>query len=186
VRELRVPRRVLWIGIAVLVAVLIVAVAARTGVLASSFDPIAVADSRALGIQRAATERGIQRAYANAVEQLRKTRELRLAITAQQAAAIEARTVGDLKTLRQSAFISTAEAFGMTGDGAQRYATDTAARLDATAAATGSDVVLLAPRLFTIVARMSELAAQLADKGTREMTNPDPTPSPTPPPTRSP
>jgi hypothetical protein len=176
----------LWIGVTVIVAGVIVAAVARTGVLASSFDPITVADSRALGIQRTATERGIQRAYTTAVEQLRKTRELRLAITAQQAAAIEAKTVAELKTLRQSAFVSTAEAFGTTGDAAQRYATDTAARLDATASATQSDVVLLAPRLFTIVARMSELAAQLADRGTRDMTTPDATPSPTPPPTRSP
>lgn len=176
--ELRIPRRALWVGLAVIAAAAIVAVTARTGVLASSFDPIAVADARALGIQRTATERGIQRAHASGVAQLRKTRELRLAITAQQAAAIEAKTVGELNTLRNSAFVSLAEAFGTTGDAAQRYATETATRLDASAGATQSDVVLLAPRLHAIVARMSELAAQLADKGTREMTNPDPLPSP--------
>ncbi|MDP9281098.1 MAG: hypothetical protein M3P38_03250 [Chloroflexota bacterium] len=177
-RELRIPRRALWIGLAVVVAVAIVAVAARTGVLASSFDPVAIADSRAIGVQRTAAERGIQRAYANAVEQLRKTRELRLAITAQQAAAIETKTVAALKTLRNSAFVSVAEAFGQSGEAAQRYATETAARFDASSAAPPSDVVLLAPRLYSIVARMSQLAAQLADNGTREMTNPDASPSP--------
>lgn len=177
--ELRIPRRALWVGLAVIAAAAIVAVTARTGVLASSFDPIAVADARALGVQRTATERGIQRAHASGAAQLRKTRELRLAITAQQAAAIEAKTVGELNTLRNSAFVSLAEAFGTTGDAAQRYATETATRLDASAGAPiQSDVVLLAPRLHAIVARMSELAAQLADKGTREMTNPDPLPSP--------
>jgi hypothetical protein len=174
---LRIPRRALWIGLAVIIAAASVAVAARTGALASTFDPVAVADSRALGVQRTAAERGIQRAHAKAVEQLRKTRELRLAITAQQAAAIETKTVDELRTLRTSAFVSVAEALGTTGDAAQRYASETAARLDASTG-TQSDVVLLAPRLYAIVARMSDLAAQLADKGTREMTNPDPSPSP--------
>lgn len=167
-----------WIALAVLFAAAIATLVVRTGALASTFDPVAVADPRALGIQRTAAERGIQRAYAKGVEQLRKTRELRLAITAQQAAAIEAKTLDELKTLRNSAFVSLAEAFGPSGDAAQRYASETAARLDASAGAAPSDVVLLAPRLYAIVARMSELAAQLADNGTREMTNPDPSPSP--------
>jgi hypothetical protein len=177
-RELRISRRMVWIGLAVMVAAGILAVAARTGVLAATFDPITVADSRALGIQRTAAERGIQRAHANAVEQLRKTRELRLAITAQQAAAIEAKTLDQLRALRNSAFVSVAEALGQSGEAAARYATETATRLDASGGAAPSDVVLLAPRLQAIVARMSDLAVQLADNGTREMTNPDPSPSP--------
>src|SRR5688572_16350774 len=102
-RELRIQRRVFWIAFAVVLSATALAVLARTGALASTFDPVVVADSRALGIQRTAAERGIQRAYANGVEQLRKTRELRLAITAQQAAAIEGKTVDELKTLRNSA-----------------------------------------------------------------------------------
>lgn len=177
-RELRIPRHVFWIAAAVVVAAAVVAVAARSGALASTFDPVAVADSRALAVQRTAAERGIQRAYAQAVEQLRKTRELRLAITAQQAAAIELKIVGELRTLRNSALVSVAEAFGQSGEAGQRYATDTAARLDASAAAPQSDVVLMAPRLYAIVAKMSEVSAQLADNGTREMTNPNPSPSP--------
>jgi hypothetical protein len=168
----------LWIVVAIIFATTIVSVLVRSGALASTFDPVAVADSRALGVQRAAAERGIQRAYAKAVDQLRKTRELRLAITAQQAAAIEAKTVADLKTLRNSAFVSLSEALGQSGEAAQRYATATASRLDASAGGPQSDVVLLAPRLYAIVARMSDLGAQLADKGTREMTNPEPSPSP--------
>lgn len=176
-RVLRIPRRTLWIAIALVAVAAIATVLVRTGALASTFDPVVVADSRALGVQRTAAERGIQRAYAMAVEQLRKTRELRLAISPQQAAAIEAKFVDDLRTLRKSALVSLAGAFGQGGDGADRYAIDTAARLDASAGLQ-SDVVLLAPRLYAIVARMGELSAQLADNGTREMTNPNPSPSP--------
>ena len=87
------------------------------------------------------------------------------------------KSVNELKTLRNSALVSLAEAFGQSGDAGKRYAIDTAARLDASTGVQ-SDVVLLAPRLYAIVARMGELGAQLADKGTREMTNPNPSPTP--------
>ena len=183
---IRLSRRVLVRAFVVVVAVAAVAGGAA---LARTGAPIAVASSDVLGAHQASTERAVQRIYAAGVDQIRRTRGLKLAISDQLAAQIETRYVGELKTLRQSAVQAIGEAYGLRGDAANQYVQQTVARLDAApAAAPSPSPVMLAPRLYAIVARMSELTAQLADKGTREMTTtevpqtprPSPTPSPSP------
>lgn len=177
---IRLPRRRLLglvLAIAALAALVIVA---QTGLVADALSPRTVASADAVRAQQASAERSLQRAYAAAVDQLREARQLRLPITDAQAAAIEQRNVNDLRALRQSALVSLANAFGVTGAEAERYATATAERLDALPVPerNANAPVLLAPRLFVIVQRMDQIAAQISDRGVREMTAPSPSPQP--------
>lgn len=186
------------LGVAVLLVVL---VAIRIG--ADRLAPRVVANGAELSGQQAAAERGIQRAYIAASDQLHRARALRLPISDAQAAVIEQRNLDDLRSLRHNAFASLGLAFSFSSGDAETYARATEQRMDAAASASPSPApqVLLAPRLFSIVQRMDDIAAQVADRGTREMTvapsaspgaspTPSPAPSgsarPTPSPTRSP
>ena len=153
----------------------------RVGLLSDVFSPRAVATHDEVLAQQASTERAIQRAFGAAVDELHKARGLRLAITDAQAAAIEQRNLDDLKTLRHSALVSVAQIFNVTGPDADRYALATEARLDASPIPdrSAADPVLLAPRLYAIVQHMDDVAAQIGDRGVRDMTA-APTGSPRP------
>lgn len=181
---IRIPRRLL---IAVLLGIGAAGLAGLTwsGAVAGLLAPRAVAGAADLAAQRAATERAVQRAYVAAADQLRKTRALRLPISEAQAAEIERRTLADLATLRHSALVSLEQVLRPGAADADSVATATERRLDAAPPPdrSANAPVLLAPSLFAIVQRMDELAAQLADRGTREMTA---APSGSPRPTASP
>jgi hypothetical protein len=176
---IRVSRRVLYLVIGVAVVLLVLGVLARTGVVAAALEPTAVADPATMDVQRAAAERGIQRAYAGAVLQIEQSKQLKLAISDKQASDLRTKALADLKTLRHSALVSTAGALGSSAAESERYASLTEAKLDIapTPDRTSQAAVLLAPRLFTIVQRMDEVAPQITDKVLRELTVP-PTPRP--------
>lgn len=182
---IRIPRRLAVLALAVIAALLLVTLVTRVGLVATVFSPRAVATHDEVVAQQASTERAIQRAYAGAADTLHKARGLRLAITDAQAAAIEKTNLDDLKTLRHNALLSLAQAFSVAPPDAERYATATEQRLDALGATdrTVSDPVLLAPVLYTIVQRMDEVSAQIADRGVRQMTA---SPTGSPQPTKSP
>lgn len=183
VRTIVIPRRTLGVIFPAAVLIVVLAVAVISGALSDVGGPRRSADPATLAAQRAAAERAIGRAYDNATDVLRRSHELQLAITPQQAAAIEAKTLSDLKTLRHNALRSIADAYAMRPDEAQRYTADAERRLDTPQA--GSDPgVLLAPRLLAVVVQMDEVAAQLADNAARQLTNPFPSATPTAVPTR--
>ena len=157
----------------------------QSGIVADALSPRRVATPDEVTAQQASAERAIQRAFAAAADQLKKARQLRLPISDAQAAAIEERNTMDLRTLRHNALVSLAQAYGVAGADAERYATLTAQRMDSLPVPdrNANAPVLLAPRLFEIVKRMDEIAAQISDRGVREMTvapSPSPRPSPSP------
>ena len=176
---IRVSRRAL-IGVVVALAAIVGFVALdRTGILTAALEPTLVADARAMEAQRVAAERGIQRAYAGAVLQVEQSKQLKLAITDQQASDIRTKALGELKTLRHNALVSIAGLPGSGAGDAERYATTTEQKLDAAPVPdrTSTAPVLLAPRLYAIVQRMDEISPQLTDKALRDLTVP-PTPRP--------
>lgn len=182
---IRLPRRLLAVVLLVGIGAAGLAALTWTGAAGALLAPRAVASAADLATQRAATERAVQRAYAAAADQLRRTRALRLPISEAQAAEIERRTLADLATLRHSALVSLEQVLRPGAADADAVATATERRLDAAPPPdrSANAPVLLAPSLFAIVQRMDELAAQLADRGTREMTaapsgSPKPSPSP--------
>jgi hypothetical protein len=151
----------------------------RTGAVDAALRPTAVADATTLSMQRAAAERAIQRAYVAALDQLQKSRQLKLAITETQANDIFSKGQADLKALRHSALVSMAQTFGSTAAEAEPYAVATEQRLDASPVPERglNEPVLLAPKLFAIVQRMGEVTAQITDRTIRQLTVP-PTPRP--------
>jgi hypothetical protein len=167
---IRVSRRLLYLVIAAAVVLLVLGVLARTGVVAAALEPTAVADPATMDVQRA---------YAGAVLQIEQSKQLKLAISDKQALDLRTKALADLKTLRHSALVSTAGALGSSAAESERYAALTEAKLDIapTPDRTSQAAVLLAPRLFTIVQRMDEVAPQITDKVLRELTVP-PTPRP--------
>ncbi len=179
------PRGVLR---SIIAAVVLVAVVAGLSVVAQVGAPRVSASSADLTAQRAATERAIERIYAAATDQLKTTRSLHLAITDAQAATIEQRYTDQLKALRLSALQAVANGFGESGDAAAQYAAQAASRLDGGPLAS-APAVMLAPSLYAIVQRMGQLAADLQDRGIKEMTQApgaSPTARPSPTPTASP
>lgn len=169
---IRIRRRTLVVGVLLLVVVAAVAIVVRSPVVRGVLAPTAVADPKAMDAQRGATERGVQRAYTASVDQIQKSRELKLAITPAQADPIFAKGLTDLKALRHSAFVSLAQQFNASGPDAERYAALTEQRFDAAPAPdrTANEPVLLAPRLFAIVQRMDEVSAQITDQTIRALT----------------
>lgn len=178
---IRIPRGALA-ALAVVAALMVaVAVLSASGVLARVTDPVAIANPQVIATQQAAAERDVERAYEQGTEQVRKVRALNLAISAQQADVIATKALADLKTLRHSAFVALGEALGLSGSAADSYASATERRFDQ-APLTGQASpapVLLAPRLYVIVSRMSELSTQLTDKSTNDLTGPAATSAPT-------
>lgn len=182
-RLLVVPRRTLRVGLIGGLLLLALVVVLASGIATDVAVPRRTADPVTLAAQRSAAERAIGRAYDRATEVLRRSHELKLAITPQQAAAIEAKTVADLKTLRGNALRSIADIYNMQPDEAKRYVADAEARLD-TAQAGTEPALLLAPRLQAVVVQMDDVALRLSDDAARQLTNPFPSTAPSAAPTR--
>jgi hypothetical protein len=184
---LRLPRRTLAIAVGALVVLVLLVALMVTGVVARVTDPSTVAAAPILATHQAAAERDVERAYDQAVIQVRKVRALNLAITAQQADAIATKALADLAVLRHSAFVAVGQLLSMTAAEADAYATTTEQRFAQSPLASqpAPSPVLLAPRLYAIVSRMSEVSTQISDKATTDMTAPAPTGTPTLSPTPS-
>jgi len=171
-----------WIAVAavVLVGLALLAADPVRAAIEERVNPPAVADRAAIASQQAAAEHGLARGYGKAVDQLRATGNVRLPVSAAQAAAIQQRAVTDLKTVRRAALADLARAAGLTGDAAATYISATDPRLDDATAWANEPGVLLAPGFFAIVSRADALFAQVADQATRELTTAPATPSPSP------
>ena len=186
--SIRISRRTVRIGIAVTVGLLALLAIVGLAMAARANEPVTVATAAQMQVQRAAAERDVERAYEQSAEQVTKVRALNLAITAAQADQIASKALTDLRTLRHSAFLSLGQVMSMAAAEAETYAVATETRFDqapvAKQAASPSPV-LLAPRFYAIVSRMSELATLLADQATTQLTAPPPSASPSPAPSGS-
>jgi hypothetical protein len=174
---------------AVVLAAALVAIIA-SGTLARLASGSTVADRVAVAAQQSATERDLERGYEQATDHVRQARGLKLAITALQADTIANKAFADLFTLRHNALVAIAQALGR-ADAAETYAKSSEQALDAARGQPQPSTapVLLAPRLYAIVARFNDLATQIADQATADLTQStpaSPTPSPTPRPTPTP
>ena len=183
--SVRISRRTVRVSIAVTVGLLALLAIVGFAMAARANEPVTVATAAQMQVQRAAAERDVERAYEQSAEQVTKVRALNLAITAAQADQIASKALTDLRTLRHSAFLSLGQVMGMAAAEAETYATATETRFEqapVTKQAASPSPVLLAPRFYAIVARMSELATLLADQATTQLTAPPPSavPSPTP------
>jgi hypothetical protein len=179
----RIPRRTFAIAAGAAFLLVLMVALTVTGVLARVTDPSTVAAAPVLATHQAAAERDVERAYEQAVAQVRRVRALNLAITAQQADAIATKGLADLATLRHSAFVAIGQLLGMTGADAETYATATEQRFNQSplTSQAAPSPVLLAPRLYAIVSTMSDVSTQLSDKATTDLTAPaaSGTPAPT-------
>ena len=177
------------VGLAVVVPILTLAALFGIVTIVHANEPIAVANAAQMKAQQTATERDLERAYEQAVDQVRKVRALNLAITSAQADQIAAKAFTDLRTLRHNAFASLGQIQAMATAEADAYSTATETRFDSApvvGASPSPSPVLLAPRFYTIVSRMSELATLLADQATTQLTAPPPSAAPTASPTAAP
>lgn len=177
-RQIRIPRRAVLIALSALIVIAIFMVPLTRDRLAGAVDPRTLAPATDIAAQRDLAERAIQRATSKALEQARTARGLRLAIGAQEADAILERTVAELRALRREALAALAQTLGVAGADAATYVAQAELRLDQTAL--DQTPALLAPRLFTIVQRTSQVAQQIADRATQDLTR-----APTPAPARS-
>jgi len=196
---IRISRRALAIGVtaagAIVALALIFAIASFVGANA----PRTVATTAEMKVQQTAAERDVERAFEQATDQVVKVRALNLAITADQADQIAAKALTDLTALRHSAFVSLGQIQGLAATEAEPYATSVEGRFKAAPVSKdpSPSPVLLAPRYYTIVSRMGELATQLAVQATTRLTgsptstpvpsltaSPTPSPRPSPSPTR--
>ena len=185
---LLVPRRAIGLAVLEVVVVLLLLALVVSGALGRATTASTVADRGEMAVQQAAAERDVERAYELNVEQVRKGRSLKLPVTAQQADAIATKALADLRTLRHSAFLSLGQALGPSVGDPDRYTTALEQRYDAkpVSADPSPAPVLLAPRLYAIVGRMSDLAGQLSDRAIRDLTQPGASATPAPSPSVSP
>jgi len=186
--SIRISRRTVRIGIAVTVGLLALLAIVGLAMAARANEPVTVATAAQMQVQRAAAERDVERAYEQSAEQVTKVRALNLAITAAQADQIASKALTDLRTLRHSAFLSLGQVMSMAAAEAETYAVATETRFDQAPVAkqtASPSPVLLAPRFYAIVSRMSELATLLADQATTQLTAPPPSASPSPAPSGS-
>lgn len=190
-RSLVLPVGVIARTVLVVLALALALALAASGVVGRAAGGITVADANQVAIQRAATERDLGQGYEQATAQVKKARALRLAISTQQADAIANKALTDLFTLRHSALVSLTQTLGSAADAAEASAKSTEQALDAKpgSAQASAPPVLLAPRLYAIVARFNDLATRLSEQATFDLTQ-SPTPAPsarpsaTPSPTR--
>jgi hypothetical protein len=171
-----------WIALAAVVVVglgLLAADPVRAAIEAL-VNPPAVADPAAIAPQQAAAEHALARGFGKAIDQLRATGNVRLPVSAAQAAAIQQRAVTDLKTIRRAALADLARAAGLSGDAASTYISATEPRLDDATPWASETGALLPPGFFAIVSRADALFAQVADQATRDLTTAPATPSPSP------
>lgn len=192
----RISRRTVRIGMAVAAAVIALIAIAGLSALARANEPVMIATTAQLKVQQNAAERDVARSYEQALEQVTKVRALNLPISAAQADQIATKAFTDLKTLRHSAFLSLGQLLGMPAGESESYAAATETRFDqapVTKQSPSPSPVLLVPRFYAIVSRMSEVATLLADQATTQLTaspsaapsaTPSSRPSPSPSPTR--
>jgi hypothetical protein len=150
-----------------------------------SLNRPAVGGREALIPQRAATEQGIARGYATAVDQLTKLNELVLPVSKADAQAITDKARTDLRTVRQSALGAVAQVLQLTATDADAYVRTTDAQLDRSSFDSDAGV-LLAPDLYAIVTRATQLYAQVGDAAAKQLTQAKPSPSTSPTPLPSP
>lgn len=174
-RQIRIPARAAIVVSAILLVVATFAVPATRDRITNGLDPRAVASAADLSDQRDKTEQSIGRGYRKALEQLRTARGLRLPIPEAEAERIFQRSIAELGTLRREALAAVAEAYGLAPAEVTTYVTQAEARVEQI----GNDrsSALLAPRLYAVVLRFDQVAQQIADKGTEQMTT-APSPSP--------
>ncbi|HEX9435730.1 MAG TPA: hypothetical protein VGA16_01065 [Candidatus Limnocylindria bacterium] len=175
---LRVSVRGLLLGGSVL-AIIATAVPALLPAAGEELTPRTVAGRELVDAQVIATQRAVQRGHARALGQLSQVRQLKLAITEAQAAAIERKAKDDLSAVRREAIATVAGLIGLKGAQIEPYVVSTERELDR--ADLGAEPgVLLAPQLFNVVRRADALLGQIADRATRELTGSGATPSPRP------
>lgn len=143
-----------------------------------SLNRTTVAGATAIAGQRVAAEHGIARGWTAAVEQLRKLNGLVLPVSKAEAAAITEKAVADLRTVRRNALGAVATRLGMSASDADAYVRTTDPLLEGQTFPNES--VLLAPDLDAVVARATELYAQVGDAAAKQLTEPKATPSPSP------
>jgi hypothetical protein len=168
------------------------AIAAERALLATiapalTLNRPAVAGRDALVPQRVATEQGIARGLAVAVEQLAKLNELVLPISKADAQVITDKALTDLRTVRRSALGKIAQTLQMTAADADAYVRATDAQLERSSF-TSDAGVLLPPDLNAIVTRATQLYAQVGDAAAKQLTQarPSASPSASPAPSRTP
>ena len=181
------PARLLGGIIVALSAAMLLLTVIASGTLARVAGGAVVADRATVAVQQSAAERDLDVGYGAAVDQVRKARALHLAIPTQQADTIANKALTDLATLRHSALLSLSQQLGASADAAEGYARSTEQAIDARRGQPqpSAAAVLLAPRLYAIVSRFNELATQIADQATTDLTQSPPA-SPTPSPTATP
>jgi hypothetical protein len=149
---------------------------------AVSLNRMTIGGSQTLAAQRVAAEHGIQRGYTAATDTLAKLNDLVLPVTKAEAQAIDQKAIADLRTVRRNALAALALALGSNASDAQAYASATDAVLEGQTVA-NEPGVLLAPDLNSVVARATQLYAQVGDVYAKQLTEPrtaSPSPSPTP------
>jgi hypothetical protein len=176
----RIPLWTIGATLAIVVVLLLIAEPVRAS-LEDRLNPPIVADAAAVVPQREAAEHALARGYGKAIDQLRSTANVRLPVSAAQAATIQQRAVTDLKTVRRAALADLAHASGLAGADATAYIGAAEPRLDDATQYANEPGALLAPGFFAIVSRADALFVQVADLATRELTTaPSPTPAPSP------
>ena len=146
---------------------------------AISLNRATVAGAAALAAQRVAAEHDIARAWVAAVDQLRKLNDLVLPISKTQADAITQQAIADLRTVRRNALGALAGQLGMSSADADAYVRATDPLLESQSFA-NEPGVLLAPDLDALVARATQLYAQVGDAAAKQLTEPKSTPTPAP------
>jgi hypothetical protein len=150
-----------------------------------SLNRPAVAPRDALVAQRLATEQGIARGFAAAVDQLTKLNELVLPVPKADAQVITQKAVGDLRAVRRAALAAIAQTLAMTAVDSDAYVRTTDAQLDSRTF-TSDAGILLAPDLYAIVTSSLGLYTQVGDAAAKQLTQASPAPSASPAPTRTP
>ena len=178
-----IPMGTVRIALAVAAGLVAVALLFIAGAVVHANEPVATANPAQLTAQKTAAERDVERAYEQAATQVTKVRALNLVITAAQADQIATKAYADLRALRHSAYVTLGGIMGMGAADSEAYSTATESRFDA-APLTGQTAspapVLLAPRFYAVVSRMSEVATLIADQATSALTAPPPSANPSP------
>jgi hypothetical protein len=143
-----------------------------------SLNRTTVAGPSAIAAQRVAVEHDIARGWTAAVEQLRKLNDLVLPVSEAEAESITEKAVADLRTVRRNALGAVATRLGMSASDADAYVRTTDPLLEGQTFP--NEGVLLAPDLDAIVARATELYAQVGDAAAKLLTEPKATPTPSP------
>jgi hypothetical protein len=144
-----------------------------------SLNRTTVAGTPAVAAQRVAVEHDIARAWVAAVDQLRKLNDLVLPVTKAQADAITQQAIADLRTVRRNALGALAGQLAMSSADADAYVRATDPLLESQSFA-NEPGVLLAPDFDALVARATQLYAQVGDAAAKQLTESKATPTPSP------